>query len=47
MGKQVQQQTWELFCQKVAQASGGHARGPVQVETIEHDKDSAEAQAHA
>ncbi|PJJ58639.1 DUF1990 family protein [Hymenobacter chitinivorans] len=47
MGKKVQQQTWELFCEKVAQASGGHARGPVQVETIEHDKNSAEAQAHA
>ncbi|TGE25905.1 DUF1990 family protein [Hymenobacter aquaticus] len=47
MGKRVQQQTWELFCEKVAEASGGHARGPVQVETIEHDKDSAEARAHA
>ncbi|TGE23597.1 DUF1990 family protein [Hymenobacter metallicola] len=47
MGKKVQQQTWELFCQKVAQASGGHAHGPVQVETIEHDKDSEQAHAHA
>ncbi|MCB2409777.1 DUF1990 family protein [Hymenobacter lucidus] len=46
MGKRVQQQTWESFCQRVAQASGGH-HGPVEVETIEHDKDSAEAQAHA
>lgn len=46
MGKKVQQQTWELFCEKVAQASGGHARGPVQVETIEHAADSAQAQAH-
>ncbi|MCB2379251.1 DUF1990 domain-containing protein [Hymenobacter sp. BT635] len=47
MGKRVQQQTWELFCEKVAQASGGHARGPVQVETTEHDEHSAEARAHA
>ncbi|TGE13980.1 DUF1990 family protein [Hymenobacter elongatus] len=36
LGKRVQQQTWELFCQKVAEASGGHAPEPVQVETIEH-----------
>ncbi|SHJ15304.1 protein of unknown function [Hymenobacter daecheongensis DSM 21074] len=37
IGKTVQQQTWELFCAKVAEESGGQAVGPVSVETIKHD----------
>ncbi|WP_400192221.1 DUF1990 family protein [Hymenobacter sp. B81] len=37
VGKQVQEQTWVTFCQRVAEASGGRARGPVQVETVEQD----------
>ncbi|RSK47383.1 DUF1990 family protein [Hymenobacter rigui] len=34
MGRRVQQQTWEAFCQRVAERSGGLALVPVQVETI-------------
>lgn len=34
LGKRVQQQTWETFCQRVAEHSGGLPLGPVQVETI-------------
>lgn len=32
-GKLMQEATWVEFCQRVAQASGGEALGPVQVET--------------
>ncbi|RSK32455.1 DUF1990 family protein [Hymenobacter metallilatus] len=34
MGRRVQQQTWETFCQRVAEHSGGLQLLPVQVETI-------------
>ncbi|SET80995.1 DUF1990 family protein [Hymenobacter actinosclerus] len=34
LGRRVQQQTWETFCQRVADFSGGLLLGPVQVETI-------------
>ncbi|MBX0292349.1 hypothetical protein K3G63_18020 [Hymenobacter sp. HSC-4F20] len=34
IGRKVQQQTWETFCQRVAERSGGLQLGPVQVETI-------------
>ena len=34
MGKKVQQQTWETFCQRVASHSGGLQLGPVHVETV-------------
>ncbi|UYZ57636.1 DUF1990 domain-containing protein [Hymenobacter latericus] len=37
VGKQVQEQTWVTFCQRVAEESGGEALGPVQVDTTEHD----------
>ena len=40
VGKLVQQQTWELFCSKVAEESGGQATGPVSVETIQHDDEN-------
>lgn len=33
-GKLMQEATWVEFCQRVAQASGGEALGPVLVETI-------------
>jgi hypothetical protein len=37
LGKRVQQQTWETFCQRVAERSGGLLLGPVQVETVRQD----------
>lgn len=37
LGKRVQQQTWETFCERVAERSGGLLLGPVQVETIRQD----------
>lgn len=36
LGRRVQQQTWETFCERVAEYSGGRWLGPVQVETLEH-----------
>ena len=33
LGRRVQQQTWETFCQRVAEKSGGLLLAPVQVET--------------
>ncbi|MBC6697592.1 hypothetical protein [Hymenobacter sp. BT190] len=42
MGKKVQQQTWETFCQRVAEFSGGLLLGPVQVETIRQDESGTE-----
>ncbi|NVO86308.1 DUF1990 family protein [Hymenobacter sp. P5252] len=38
LGRRVQQQTWEVFCQRVADFSGGLWLGPVQVETIKDGK---------
>jgi len=35
-GKLMQKATWVEFCERVAQASGGQALGPVVVETIRH-----------
>jgi hypothetical protein len=35
----MQQATWVEFCQRVAQASGGQALGPVTVETTRHAAD--------
>ena len=35
-GKRVQEQTWRIFCERVAEASGGATLGGVQVETIEN-----------
>ncbi|UOG75684.1 DUF1990 domain-containing protein [Hymenobacter tibetensis] len=37
MGKKVQQQTWETFCQRVASYAGGLQLGPVHVETVKQD----------
>lgn len=37
VGRRVQQQTWETFCQRVAEHSGGLPLGPVQVETVKQD----------
>ena len=34
VGRKVQQQTWETFCQRVADYSGGLPLGPVHVETV-------------
>ena len=36
-GKLTQESTWTEFCNRVAQASGGQALGPVVVETDRHD----------
>lgn len=41
LGKRVQQQTWEIFCQRVADYCGGLWLGPVQVETIKQDETPA------
>lgn len=38
-GKLMQKATWVEFCERVAQASGGQALGPVTVETIRHAPD--------
>ena len=35
-GKLMQEATWVEFCERVAQASGGQALGPVTVETTRH-----------
>jgi hypothetical protein len=35
-GKLMQEATWVEFCERVAQASGGQALGPVTVETVRH-----------
>ncbi|AIZ63186.1 hypothetical protein PK28_04855 [Hymenobacter sp. DG25B] len=37
VGKRVQENTWRIFCERVAEASGGQALGPVIIETIDHD----------
>lgn len=42
LGKKVQQQTWETFCQRVADYSGGLPLGPVQVETVKQDESGTE-----
>ena len=36
-GRLLQEATWVEFCQRVGQASGGQALGPVVVETTRHD----------
>lgn len=36
-GKRVQEQTWRLFCEKVAERSGGEPLGPVSIETMQDD----------
>jgi hypothetical protein len=38
-GKLMQEATWVEFCERVAQAGGGQALGPVTVETIRHATD--------
>ena len=40
VGKRVQEATWVAFCTRAAAASGGHALGPVVVETLTHTEDS-------
>lgn len=37
VGKLVQEHTWRIFCERVAEDSGGRALGPVTIETIDHD----------
>ncbi|OON69807.1 DUF1990 family protein [Hymenobacter sp. CRA2] len=46
VGKQVQEQTWVTFCQRVAEASGGEILGPVQVETTEHEASGKHTERH-
>ncbi|KAA9332057.1 DUF1990 family protein [Hymenobacter busanensis] len=46
VGKQVQEQTWVTFCQRVAEASGGRPLGPVQVETVEQDGSDKQTERH-
>lgn len=36
-GKRVQEQTWRLFCERVAERSGGDMLGPVSIETMKDD----------
>ncbi|GAB3229081.1 DUF1990 family protein [Hymenobacter seoulensis] len=42
IGRRVQQKTWETFCQRVADQSGGLQLGPVQVETVKQDSSGTE-----
>jgi len=44
IGKHVQQQTWETFCARVAEESGGRALGPVSVQTIKQDEENPNEQ---
>lgn len=37
-GQRVQEQTWRTFCERVAEASGGQALGPVSIDTAKHEK---------
>ncbi|WP_460675618.1 DUF1990 family protein [Hymenobacter coalescens] len=46
VGKQVQEQTWVTFCQRVAEASGGEPLGPVQVDTTEQDESGQQHEHH-
>ncbi len=43
-GRLMQAATWVEFCRRVGQASGGHALGPVTIETIRHAEDGATQQ---
>ncbi|GAA4507479.1 DUF1990 family protein [Hymenobacter ginsengisoli] len=43
-GKLMQEATWVEFCERVAQASGGQALGPVVVETTRHAEDGTTTQ---
>ena len=43
-GRLVQAATWVEFCQRVGQASGGQALGPVVLETIRHAEDGSTQQ---
>lgn len=43
-GKLMQKATWVEFCKRVAAASGGHALGPVTVETTRHAPDGTTTQ---
>ena len=47
MGKQVQEKTWVLFCERVAQTAGGQALGPVQVETVSQHRTTTQHEHHA
>ncbi len=47
LGKQVQEQTWVTFCERVVEASGGAAAGPVHVVTDNHDAPEEPAEHHA
>lgn len=42
LGKRVQQQTWESFCQRVADESGGLPLGQVHVETVKQAESKTE-----
>ncbi|MDJ0365605.1 DUF1990 family protein [Hymenobacter sp. H14-R3] len=43
-GKLMQEATWVEFCERVGQASGGQALGPVVVETTRHAPDGTASQ---
>jgi hypothetical protein len=43
-GRLMQEATWVEFCQRVGQASGGQALGPVVVETTRHAPDGTTSQ---
>ena len=46
VGKQVQEQTWVTFCERVAEASGGELLGPVHVVTDDRDEPAEPAEHH-
>lgn len=46
VGKQVQEQTWVTFCERVAEASGGELLGPVHVVTDDRDAPHEPAEHH-
>ena len=46
VGRHVQEATWTTFCERVAEAAGGQALGPVSVETIVHDPEGIRHEHH-
>ncbi|MBC7447363.1 MAG: DUF1990 family protein [Hymenobacteraceae bacterium] len=46
VGKRVQEQTWVMFCERVAEASGGELLGSVHVVTDDRDAPAEPAEHH-
>jgi hypothetical protein len=47
VGRRVQENTWRLFCERVAEASGGQTLGPVSIETEKHEQPQAPDAQHS